>query len=444
MDKTKSAASDSNFFIVTAVSIGGALEWYEVGLFISWQLIVHQDATSFEASIAESLNAISVLALVGWTLAFGGVRILGGWFFGRQGDRRGRRVAFPLTILISSLPSFSLFILSFFLNFKEWIVYSTGIFTLIKFFQGIPAGGELPGAICYLAETDGGIQTKSIWASQRYICSYALLGSQLGLALSALVCLLLKFVFPVEILLEKGWRYVFLASGLMGIGGFVMRKKLHETAAFLRRKVHHGITYSPVKTVFSKYLNQTLFGLVLPIFDTVLFSALSVMPLYYAQEPFNLSPEQTILLTLVMTGLGIVLLPLIGYISGKYMKFPWLKTSAWGVFVLSFFLYKELVDAHLWSSLLLNLGMVIFLSIQAAILPSILAQLFPVNVRYTGIAFSFNICDGILWTIMTSVCFFLISKNSPVFVLFLPVSALLFLITLWVKGRKGVVGSLLN
>jgi MFS transporter, MHS family, proline/betaine transporter len=231
---------------------------------------------------------------------------------------------------------------------------------------------------------------------------------------------------------------------LLGVGGFVLRKKLHETASFLKTKARHRIMYSPVKAVFTKHLNHTLFGLVLPVFDTVLFSVLSVMPLYYAQDPFNLTHEQTILLMLISTGLGVVLLPLIGRVSAKYMKFPWLKVSAWGVFMLSFFLYRELKVGHLWSSLFINLAMVFFLSIQAAILPSILAKLFPVDVRYTGIAFSFNICDGVLWTIMTTISFLILSKNSPAFVLFLPLAALLFLLTLHLKGDKGVVGSLLK
>jgi MFS transporter, MHS family, proline/betaine transporter len=209
MDKILKPTRDSNLLTIIAVNLGGALEWYEIGLFISWQLIIQQDATNFEASIAESINVISVLAIIALALASGGVRALGGWFFGSQGDRKGRRIAFPLTVLISSLPSFGLIVLTFFITVETWITYSTVIFTLIKFFQGIPAGGEIPGAMCYLAESDCISDVRASLNKQRYMCSYALVGPQLGLALSALVCLFLRFLFPVDFLLEKAWRFVF-------------------------------------------------------------------------------------------------------------------------------------------------------------------------------------------------------------------------------------------
>lgn len=181
---------DSTLYILTAVNIGGALEWFEIGMFIAWQLIIQQNSISFEA-IAASLNVGAVLIVVAMA---GGARTLGGWFFGRKGDRRGRTVAFPLTVLMATLPSWGLVILSFFISYKEWITYSTIIFTLIKFFQGMPAGGEIPGAICYLAEAKECSRETSSWNNQRYMCSYALLGPQIGLATSILLCLALTQV----------------------------------------------------------------------------------------------------------------------------------------------------------------------------------------------------------------------------------------------------------
>ena len=60
MKKDKLPSRDSNALILTAINIGGALEWYEIGMFISWQLIIQQSAINFEA-IAASLNVGAVL-----------------------------------------------------------------------------------------------------------------------------------------------------------------------------------------------------------------------------------------------------------------------------------------------------------------------------------------------------------------------------------------------
>lgn len=53
----------------------GAIEWFEIGLFISWPLIVQQNTTFFDIPIANTLNTIAIIALA---LLTGGARALGG------------------------------------------------------------------------------------------------------------------------------------------------------------------------------------------------------------------------------------------------------------------------------------------------------------------------------------------------------------------------------
>jgi hypothetical protein len=80
-----------SLFILAAVNIGGALEWYEIGLFISWPLIIQGSSNLFDQTLADSLNLTGILLMVGFALASGGARALGGWFFGKMGDKEGRR-----------------------------------------------------------------------------------------------------------------------------------------------------------------------------------------------------------------------------------------------------------------------------------------------------------------------------------------------------------------
>lgn len=418
---------DSKTFILTAITIGGSLEWYEIGLFISWPFLIQGKASGFDISLVESLNAGTVLLLVVLALANGGARALGGWFFGKKGDVQGRKVAFPLTLLVATLPSWSLVILSFFISYQQWLTYSTVLFALVKFFQGMPAGGELPGAICYLSETANGFKDELSWKSRRYMCSFALLGPQIGLALSAIITLILKAFFPIEFLLTHVWRYVFIFSGLIGIGGYLMRRKIHETTEYLDLKAHHKITHKPLKTLFSKYLSRVVLAILLSVFEVVAFSVISIVPYYYSQSPFNLDGTTIIILTLGYSVFCAAMLPLIGYLSSKITTFPWLKTSVWGILILAPILYVVISNGGFIFSLILNALLVVLLSIQGAILPSLLAEIFPVQVRYTGIAFSFNICDGVLWSAFTGISFLFLKYNNPVFIMILPIAALTFL-----------------
>lgn len=418
---------DSRLLVITSITIGGSLEWYEVGLFVFWPFLI-TDETHFEEPIAATVNASAILLIVALALAYGGARSIGGWFFGRKGDREGRNIAFSLSILIASLPAFFLFFLSFFFTYEQWHTYYTAIFTFIKFLQGIPAGGELPGAICYLSEDVLHERKKGTWTKRRYLCSFAMIGPQIGIALSIIVCLILKHFFPIDFLVKTGWRYVFLVSGILGISAFAMRKKLHETMEFLKIRSHHEIVYEPIKILFKKLYKILSLASLISIFEITSFSVLSALPFYY-QKKFDVSLEQTMFLNLGFSVLCIIFPPIIGFFSSRYVKFPWLKVSAWLVAFFSFFFYLAFLANNFSLALIINIIMIFLFSIQAALLPSILSELFPVQVRYTGIAFSFNVCDGILWSLITSISFLLISiQKDPNFLIFLPLGAASFLL----------------
>lgn len=433
-----SSNKDSKTLILSAITIGGSLEWYEIGIFLFWPLIIEKKAAGFDISLAETLNAGAIVLLVALALANGVARAIGGWFFGKKGDEQGRKIAFPLTLLVATLPSWSLALLSFFISYEYWITYSTVLFALVKFFQGMPAGGELPGAICYLSETASDLK------SRRHMCSYSLLGPQIGLGLSAIICLILKAFFPTEFLMRYAWRYVFIFSGLLGIGGYLMRKKIHETAQYLEFKSHHKIVHGVLKILFSKHFSRVVLAFVLSIFEVVAFAVVSILPYYYANPPFSLSGNTILILTLSYSGLCAVLLPIIGFLSSKFMEAPWLKISITGIAIFSCFLFWLILRGEFVFSLICNCILIFFLSIQGAILPSLLAEIFPIQVRYTGIAFSFNICDGILWSAFTGICFLFLTYKNPIFILFLPFAAATFLLGIRMSRAHKKIHSLLK
>jgi len=417
---------DSKTLVLSAVTIGGSLEWYEIGLFIFWPLLIEEKPAGFDISIAESVNATAIIILVIMTLLNGATRALGGWFFGKKGDEKGRSIAFPLTLLIATIPSWSLAVLSVFISYESWITYSAVIYTIVKFFQGMPAGGELPGAICYLSETSD-LHKKKSWRNKKYMCSFALLGPQIGLALSAIICLILRANFSPEFLLKHAWRYLFIFSGVIGIVGFMMRKKIHETAEYLEFKSHHKVTHEPLKTLFSENIHMVGLAVVLSIFEVVAFSVLSVVPYFYTKAPFNFNPNSTIFLSLGYSILSAIMLPLIGFFSTRAEGVNWFKISVWGAVISSPLLVWSLISGELIFSLFINVFLIFFLSIQAALLPSLLAEIFPTRVRYTGIAFSFNICDGVLWSAFTGISFLFLNHNNPFFILIIPFAAITFL-----------------
>lgn len=444
MGKSEASDKDSKSLIITAITIGGSLEWYEIGIFISWPLIIEKQVAGFDISIAESLNAGLILLLVILAVANGGARALGGWFFGQRGDSHGRQSAFPLTLLVATIPSWSLAILSFFLSYDIWITYSTVIFAVVKFFQGMPAGGELPGAICYLAESGSG-RTGSSMRARRFMCSFALLGPQIGLALSTIVCLILKGLFPEQELQSTVWRYVFIFSGIMGIGGYMMRKRVHETASYLNlKKTHHGVLHKPVKKLFKKLKGRVASGFIFSIYEVTMFSVLQMIPFFYKTFLFELKTGEVFQLALVNSFVMVVLIPIMGRLSSTYFSWPWLKMGIIGGWTFTPVLFFSLLKGYFIVSIISSFLLLICLSIHAAILPSILATMFPVEVRYSGIAFSFNICDGVIWTALTGICIWFLHYSNPLFLFMIPISSLFYFIGKKMMKKNGIPTKWIN
>jgi MFS family permease len=406
----------SEKLLVSAVSLGGILEWYEIGLYIYWPLIILGKLLSFEMPIMDAIN-------VGLVIATGFIaRPLGGMLFGRWGDTKGRKSPFAWSVLLVSVPSL---LIAFLPSYMLWNTVSLVFFTVVKFLQGIPAGGELPGAICYLSEN--GIPER-----RRYLCSFTFVGPQIGLLLSLAVCLLLESVFAQETLMKTWWRMVFFVSGMMGICGFYLRRKLHDSLDFSHLKSHSHSMQHPFRRLFSTHAKHVVAGMLLSIFQVVTFCVLTIMPPWYYKSIFQLSSKENLIISSVTLFFCAVTLPLIGKISSLYRKTPLLEISAVGSIILAYPFYWSVFNLNLLFALCIQAILVVLYCIQAALLPSLIANLFPVSLRYTGIGCSFNIIDGIFWGLIPILAITLRDAvGSPAsFVFFVPISAIIFLLSL--------------
>lgn len=408
--------------IKLTTTIGGSIEWYQIGLFVFWPIASKGQIGGFDVTLAELSNTLAALTLVGMSLFNGALRAAGGWFFGKEGDEKGRKFAFGTTICFGILPSLALIGLTLTQTYSHWIEYSTWILIGVKFFQGIPAGGELPGAICCLGEISKNQK------SQFYKCSYALVGPQVGLGLSAVMSFGINIWFPYASV--HAWQILFGISAGLGLIALIFRHYMQETAEYLDLKTHHKILHKPLRVLFKNYPRRLVLGATFPLFEIISFSVISMVPFQYMQPPFSLGGGSVALIVAVFAFLCAILLPILGKTIPMKMKFPWIKFSTWGILCATPILYLSLVNGYFISSLIILALQVLFLSIQSVYIPFSLVQIFPVEVRYTGIAFSFNISDGIVWGAVAGLCSIWLRVGSSDFVWILVPAAALFLVCL--------------
>ncbi len=182
--------------VIAASGVGTMIEWYDFYIFGSLAMII---APLFYPSGNDSLALIAYLS----TFAVGFVvRPFGALFFGRIGDRVGRKYAFVVTLVIMGGATAVVGVLPTY----ETIGMAAPIaLLLIRVLQGLALGGEYGGAAVYVAEhvPDG---------KRGFYTSFIQITATLGLFLSLIVILFVQNLLGPDAFKAWGWRVPFLIS----------------------------------------------------------------------------------------------------------------------------------------------------------------------------------------------------------------------------------------
>lgn len=416
--KAKLKLSDAEKALVIPVTFGSQFEWFEFFLFFYWSRIfeIELHFSGVSGSVQELVYAI--LLLCSGLFA----RPIGGILFGRLGDRLGRKKAFMRSIIWIILPSVLLTIAPSFPTYAYSSLIYLGVMRLL---QGIPAGGELPGALCLLYE--GAAPNR-----KQYISSYLFVGTQLGQILSVILIMILQICLTRTQLLDWGWRLSFGISSVIGIFGWFLRKKLFRTleeAHDFRKLKEHEIEQHPLRNSFKNHKKMMCFVLFLSIFEVNGFYLIYYY-LFEKPEILKLTHSHANLIYLLYLIALTVIMPIFGSLGNREKVYSLFKTSAIGVIAVSMPFFFAIENE--WPSYLLFLlltTMMVFFCIQFSLLPSFIASLFPTPVRFTCVGFSFNITDGVIGGVMPFFAGWLtkITGLEGTFISLFPLSALIFL-----------------
>lgn len=402
--------------VIIPITLGGFLEWYEVFLYIYWIPIISQNFFDLSLTAAEFINLFFVMFIGLFA------RPLGGLLFGSFGDRKGRKNAFILSIVLISIPSF---LTAFAPSFSSWSLFFIIYIGVMKFLQGVTAGGELPGALCFLSEM-------ATPERKRYLCSYLFVGPQIGQVVSMAQCFLMQRYCSHEFLVHYGWRIAFFIGGLLGIGGFYLRRKLLESHLFQRLQEKREVLKNPIIFSLKNYKKKIALGFLVSIFEVVGFFLVAFFIVANANQVFNLNLKDYLLLNvLVFTPIAFVM-PFIGKIGDRYKNKDLYVLSTIAVVVFAVLFYYSMSISIKFFEVLFFILLVFSLCFPFALLPSLIADLFPTKVRFTCVALSFNVCDSIVGGLTPILTLLLMQKfGGPIsVVLMLSIGAAIFLLTL--------------
>ncbi|MFJ1252902.1 MFS transporter [Cupriavidus sp. CuC1] len=220
MPNTSAPKPLSKVSAVSAITIGGALELYDSGVYNFFALLIVP--LYFPVG-----NPLGQLLLSFGTFGAGYLmRPLGGLVIGAYADRVGRK---PAVVLSMWLMAFSALILVVTPPYAELGVLAPVLMILARLIQGFAIGGEMGSASAMLLE----------YADERsrgFYTSWQASSQGVAAVFAALVALVLSHALPPSALESWGWRVAFLIGILVIPIGQIIRRRLEETLVLEPKK----------------------------------------------------------------------------------------------------------------------------------------------------------------------------------------------------------------
>ncbi|QMT61061.1 MFS transporter [Legionella sp. PC997] len=372
MHKSKLKSNERK--IIFLASLGGALEFYDFVIYVIFAPIISQIFFPETDKFASLMSVYAVFA-IGYL-----IRPLGGLVFSHFGDKYGRKKTFIFSVLLMALPT----VLIGFLPTYQQIGISASVFLIVlRLLQGLSIGGEIPGALTFTCEH----------VNPRFralACGIIFACLNLGILLGAVISLILTNQLSNAQLLSYGWRIPFVFGGLLGVFSFYIRKQLSESPLFLAFKNSSENTRVPFVEAMTLYWRNILQGIGLTCLGSVMINLLFLYMPTYLSTVLAYPTQQATLLNTINLGFYSLLLVFFCWCGDRLGRKVILLIGSVGFILLSYILFVTLSQQ---TTLLLIVSLFIFAILSSSIMvyPSILVELFPVPIRYTGIAISYNL-----------------------------------------------------
>jgi MHS family proline/betaine transporter-like MFS transporter len=358
--------------IIISGMIGNALEWYDYALYAQFAYIIGQ-------KFFPQTDFVNILTFAVFAAGFV-ARPLGGVIFGHIGDKMGRRIALVVGILLMAIPTAGIGLLP---SYDSIGIAAPIILVFIRLLQGFSLGGEFSGCIAYIVEHSPA-QSRGLAGSASFVSMC------LGMLLGLMVAQGFTYFLTEEALISWGWRVPFIAGLFIGLVGLYIRTHLSESPIYRKAKATGALSRTPLKETLTVYWREVLMAVAAYINVTAPFYTATVFIKSYMEILGYEKTQCTLTCVLILVTMSIVF-PIAAYISDRIGRKP---VIVWASVALVVSIYPIFLALHTMNYTIALFSQVIFSAIVGAYMgpiPTLLVELFPTRVRFTGVAISYNL-----------------------------------------------------
>ena len=348
--------------------IGTAIDWYDFFIYgTSAVLVLGPLFFPTRNHLLASLLAFSSFG-IGFL-----VRPLGAVVLAHFGDRYGRKHALVGSLLLMGGATFAVGLLPTHAQIGVW---APVLLVLLRCAQGFAVGGEWGGAVLLAIEHA---------PAQRRACygSFPQYGIPFGLATSSLAILGASRLSEDQFL-TWGWRLPFLFSAVLVLVGLWMRMRITEAEEFLQSQRTASTLRYPVTELVRQHRRPWAVGVALTFVGHASYILIAFLPAY-ATATLGISSNWSLAALIVASAVWAMVVLVVGRRADRvdrrrYAAVAALFAGVWGF--AAFALSAALGGPGLIVGMAVGLAAV---AAQSALVPVMLADQFPVEVRYTGV-----------------------------------------------------------
>ena len=371
------------FKIASSAFIGTALEWYDFFLFGTASALVFNDLFFSDAS--ETTATLASFATLGVGFL---ARPFGAILFGQIGDRMGRRPALLISIVAIGVATGLIGLLP---NYNSIGIWAPIALTILRLVQGIAVGGEWGGA------TTMAIEHAPAEKRGRY-AAFVQIGSPAGTLLSSGVFSLI-LMLPDDAVSSWGWRIPFLIAFPFLAIALYIRTKVEESPVYqaLEKEAeedeakHKG----SLKELFTEHFGQIVLAAAAALLGIGGFFVLTTYTISYATITLNFERQTVVNATLAAAVCQIFINLYFGRLGEKIGPG---KVMGWGGIATAVMAYPIWAMIDSGNAALLTVAVCLGLSLVTStysVSGVLLSEIFPANVRYSGVAIAANIAGAI-------------------------------------------------
>jgi metabolite-proton symporter len=359
--------------VLFASLIGTTIEFFDFYIFATAAVLV------FPKLFFPSTDPASarLASLATFAIAFF-ARPVGSALFGHFGDRIGRKATLVAALLTMGLSTVAIGALP---TYATIGVAAPALLALFRFGQGLGLGGEWGGAV--LLAIENAPPGKRAWYGM-----FPQLGAPAGFLCSGGIFLALSRWLTDEQFFAYGWRIPFLASAALVFVGLYVRLTITETPVFRDALSRRERVKVPMLTVFREHPGTVVIGTLVALATFVLFYLMTVFALSWGTTALGYSRQKFLVMQLFAVVFFAIFIPVGALLAerGRRVTLLWITAAiaAFGLVMAPMFL-----SGTAGAVLMMTVGLSL-MGLTYGPLGTVLSELFPTAVRYTGSSLTFT------------------------------------------------------